>query len=116
MFGKLLAVIAYCFFFSVWKLDCWCSFTVGWWWDEDFQEEDANLEWNPDWTWRNMPVQSDERKIEGNWSFESYQPSYTWTWPSSNKRKRREQPISMLAAFGRVIEYLTVHAPTIGGV
>lgn len=78
------------------------------------KEEEANLAWHPDWTWRNMPIKSDDGKIEENWSFASYQPSYTWTWPSSKKRKRRGQPISRDVAFGRVIEYLTVHATTIG--
>ncbi|KAG0630572.1 hypothetical protein M758_1G188600 [Ceratodon purpureus] len=70
-------------------------------------EEDAKLAWNPNWTWRNMPVKSDCEEIEGTWSFSSYQPSYTWTWPSSKKRKRRGRPVSEVAAFGRVIEYLT---------
>jgi hypothetical protein len=68
--------------------------------------------WNPNWTWRNMPENSDDGKIEGTWSFSSYQPSYTWTWPSLKKRKIREQPISEVAAFGRVVEYLTVHTAT----
>lgn len=76
------------------------------------QEEDAKLAWNPNWTWRNMPVKSDCVKIEGTWSFSSYQPSYTWTWPSSKKPKRREQLISEVAAFGRVIEYLMVCSAT----
>lgn len=83
-------------------------------WDEDFKEEDANLAWYPDWTWRNMPVKSNGEKIEGTWSLASNQPSCTWTWPSSKKRKRKGQPISRVPAFGRVIEYLTVHAATIG--
>lgn len=79
---------------------------IGLLWDEDFKEDETKPVWNSNWTWRDMPAKADQ-KIEGVYSFLASQPSYSWTWPSSEKRKM--QSLSRVDAFRRVIDYLTVH-------
>lgn len=71
---------------------------------QNMAEDETKPVWNSNWTWRDMPAKADQ-KIEGVYSFLASQPSYSWTWPSSEKRKM--QPLSRVDAFRRVIDYLT---------
>lgn len=74
-------------------------------WDENLKEDEAKPAWNSNWTWRDMSAKADQR-IEGVYSYLASQPSYSWTWPSSEKRKM--QFVSKFDAFRRVNDYLMV--------